>query len=102
MELFFLKKVLRACYNTKAKHRNNKKKSFKTDLPWERWKSIKIFNKYITFENWALCSEKVVQQHPCPHTVHCAICANGKNASKVIVSDSVSRLDKTHKPYQLS
>lgn len=60
------------------------------------------FNKHITFENWALCSEKVVQQHPFPHTVHCVICANGENASKTTVSDSVSRLDKTHKPYQLS
>lgn len=33
----------------------------------------KNFNKYKTFENWALCFEKVVQQDLFPHSVHCAI-----------------------------
>lgn len=60
------------------------------------------FNKYKTFENWAPCFEKVVQQYPLPHTVHCAICANGGNTSEIIILDSMLRLDKTHKPCQLS
>lgn len=64
-------KVLRACYSTREK---NWKKDVSKLIYHKKDENVtKNFNKYKTFENWALCFEKVVQQDLFPHTVHCAI-----------------------------
>lgn len=66
-------KVLRACYSTRKKKKTEKKKVLKLIYYKKDANVTKHFNKYKTFENWALCFEKVAQQDLFPHTVHCAI-----------------------------
>lgn len=67
-------KVLRACYSTsKKKAEKNKKYVLKPIYHKKDANVTKYLNKYKTFENWALCFEKVAQQDLFPHTVHCAI-----------------------------
>lgn len=73
MELLKYEGALSILQYKQKKKKPGKKKVLKQIYHKKDENVTKHVNICKTFENWALCFEKVVQQDLFPHTAHCAI-----------------------------